>query len=285
VIQKRAGQNEQLDENTLALAEAARVAAQNPPPKPEAKPGEEHMSLFWRVFGGTILSMVAIGAFTLYNNLSSNLAELRADLSREREARASLVKKDEFDTRNTSLYERFRSFDPLKAEHEGFKERANSNTAAIDALKKDTGAAIDSLRKDLVAATDVGKRDAAALDVLKERVAGLESVKKDVAGLDGMKEKLTAAVADLKVVRDELNRVEQDIERNKVADLERKASRDAQYKQIDDAIKELQRGLQDCREKLARFEGMQPTQPARTVAQPQDVVGPPVPKSGDPKGM
>ena len=52
--------------------------------------------------------------------------------------------------------------------------------------------------------------------------------------------------------------VQQELERNKASDLERKTSRDIQAKQVEDALKELQKGLQDCREKLARLEGAKP---------------------------
>src|SRR5205085_783230 len=90
-----------------------------------------------------------------------------------------------------------------------------------------------------------------------------------IAGLDAIKEKLTALSADVKSARDELAKVQQELERNKTYDLERKGLRDAQAKQVDEALKELQKGLQDCREKLARLEGAQP-------------VGPPAPKTGRP---
>jgi hypothetical protein len=291
VLPKRAGQNEEPLEkpngNTLVVAEAARAAAQ-PPPR-EGKPEEEKVSLFWRIFGGTILSMVTLGVITLYNGLSSNISELRADLAREREARADLVKKDEFSARSTSLYERIRAHDALKVELEGLKERAGANAAGVEALKKDYAAALDALRKDVTATTDAAKRDALALDLVKERVLALEAVRKDLAGLDAIKEKLANAVADLKGVRDDVNKFQQEVERNKAADLERKTARDAQYKQIDDAIKELQRGLQDCREKLARLEGAQPssgTVPARGFfpAAPGEAKGPGATGAGRPAG-
>ncbi|HEY1190392.1 MAG TPA: hypothetical protein VGE74_22350, partial [Gemmata sp.] len=50
-----------------------------------------------------------------------------------------------------------------------------------------------------------------------------------------------------------------DVERNKQSDLERKALRDSQHKQVEESLKELQKGLQDCREKLARLEGAKPS--------------------------
>ncbi|MBP3955584.1 hypothetical protein J8F10_09850 [Gemmata sp. G18] len=224
----------------------------------EPKKEEEQISIFWRVFGGTILSIVALVSITLFNNMSSSISELRAALSHEREARADLVKKDEFNTRVTAQYERMRAIDTVKVELEGMKEKVNTNTAAVDGVKRDTGAAIEAVKKDTSASADAMKKDAAALEVLKERVVLLETVKKDIAGLDTLKEKFAGAAADLKVMRDELQKIATEVDRNKTSDLERKSLRDSQHKQVDDALKELQKGLQDCREKLARLEGAQP---------------------------
>ena len=50
---------------------------------------EEKISIFWRVFGGTILSIVALAVITLYNSISSNISDLRNEVNREREARRS----------------------------------------------------------------------------------------------------------------------------------------------------------------------------------------------------
>ncbi|HVL11678.1 MAG TPA: hypothetical protein VM529_03885, partial [Gemmata sp.] len=213
----------------VAEAESARSAAESSRGTRPAE-GDERVSLFWRVFGGTILSMVTLGAITLYNSISSNIAELRAELSREREARTELVKKDEFNSRTTTQYERIRSLDGLKAEFEGLKERVNGNAAAVEAIKKE-----------VAAGTDAVKKDAAALEVLREKFA--------------------AAVIDLKVLRDETLKLQKEQDRNQASDLERKASRDAQHKQVDEVLKELQKGLQDCREKLARLEGSRPPEP------------------------
>lgn len=243
----------------------------------EPKKEEEHISLFWRVFGGTILSIVALISITLYNNLSSGITELRAEVSREREARAELVKKDEFNTHVTAQYERMRAIDTVKVELEGLKEKVNTNTAAVDGVKRDTAVSVDAVKKDATAAADATKRDGASLEVLKERVLLLEGVKKDIAALESLKEKVTVAAADLKTMRDDVQKLTGDVDRNKTYDLERKGVRDAQYKQVDEALKELQKGVQDCREKLARLEGAQPKPQL-----PPDVVipfvRPPVPK-------
>jgi chromosome segregation ATPase len=212
--------------------ETARSATQPPPPaKSDDKKDEEKLSVYWRVFGGTILSIVALAAITLYNNINGSINDLRQELSREREARAALAKKDDVDSRAKSQSDRIRVVEAFKLDIEAVKERTTTG-----------------------------------LDALKERVAQLEALRKETAGLDAVKEKVTTATADLKGFRDELQKVQQELERNKSGDQERKAFRDAQAKQLDETLKELQKGLMDCREKLARLEGMTPP------------VGPPAPK-------
>lgn len=245
----------------LVMAETLRSASQSSRgtekhPEKSGKPDDEKVSLFWRVFGGTILSVVALGLITLYNNLTSNIAELRAELSKEREVRAGLVKKDDFQAGNQRLYERMRTAEGMKADIEALKERSHGNAVAIEAVKKDTAAAVDVVRK-----------DTNGLEVLKERVGAVEGLKKEVAGVELLKERLATVTADLKTARDDVQKLQQELEKNKTADLERKAARDAQAKQQDEAFKELQKTVQDCREKLARLEG--PAIP---------FVGPPVPK-------
>lgn len=278
MFQKR--EQEQEDQQgrngTVAAAETFRSAAESSGKPAEAKGDDNQVSVFWRVFGGTILSIVALAAITLYNNLSSGISDLRTELNREREVRAGLVKKEDNDTRVKTIYDRIRTIEGYKVEIEALRERTGTNTAAIEgtrkdnaaaleAVKKDAAAAVEGVKKDAATALESVRKDAAGMDVLKERVAGLESVKKDVAALEVVKERLASAAADLKTVRDDLQKVQQEVERNKASDLERKTSRDTQAKHVEDALKDLQKGLQDCREKIARLEGAQP-------------VGPPAPK-------
>lgn len=242
---------------------------------------EEKMSLFWRVFGGTILSIVALAAITLYNSLQTGIAELRAELTREREAtaglakkedldkereaRAAFAKKDDLDSRMTKQYERIRAIEGQKADLEGLRERVAGNAAAVEAARKETAAALEAVKK-----------DTGGLELLRERVAAVEAVKKEVAGLETVRERLAAVAADLKAAREEVGKVQRDIDNNRAADAERKAFRDAQAKQFEDTVKELQRAVGDCREKLARLEG----------AGGGPFVGPPAPKpkASAPKG-
>lgn len=239
MLQKRPEyEDEPLDRTgEMAAYETARSAGESSPK--DEKKDDERVSLFWRLFGGTILSIVALVSITLFNNMSSSISELRAAISHEREARAELVKKDEYNARITAQYERMRGIDSLKVELEGMKEKVSATTAATAGLKKETTAAVDGVKREVATTTDSMRKDLAALEVLKERVAAL--------------------TADLKTARDDVTKVSGEVERNKTSDLERKTLRDVQAKQIEESLKELQKGLQDCREKLARLEGAKPS--------------------------
>jgi septal ring factor EnvC (AmiA/AmiB activator) len=248
----------------------------------KGKGDEEKLSVFWRVFGGTILSICALVAVTLYNNTSTTLTELRSavdranearaaavndlrvelakaaearaaaindlrtDMAKASEARAELVRKDEVQTKVTTIYDRIQALQTQnnaqnatltsqKTELDGLKERAAKVGTDLDAARKDFAVALDGLRKDQALTTD--------------------ALKKDVAAMEGFRERLATVCGDFKAVRDDVGKLQKDSDRNAAYDLERKANRDAQYKQFDEAIKALQAGVQDCREKMARLEG------------------------------
>lgn len=247
---KRMDRDDDLDRSQelvagLAAAETMRNAVQAVHEKEDgAKKEDEKLSVYWRVFGGTVLSIIALAAVTLFNNLFGSIGELRSELNKEREARADLVKKDDFHARVTSQYERIRAAEgmqttlsALKSEHEGIKETVKANAAAVEGVKKET----------------------AAFDALRERIAAVESIKKDLASLDVAKEKLASLAADMKSQHDEFTKLNQEVSQNRIADLERKTLRDSQAKQFEESIKELTKEMQDVREKLARLEGQQPT--------------------------
>ena len=249
--------------NTPVVAETLRSAGATPPAAPKE---EEKLSVFWRVFGGTILSIAALVGVTLYNNINASIGELRAeatrarealagavkreDLDREREARAGLARKEDVDARVKSLYERLRTFEGLKGDIEAVKERATTAAAAVDVLKKDVGGSVDAL-------------------------------KKETTGIELLRERLTILTGETKLASEAVTRMQSELEKNRAGDLERKLFRDAQTKAIDDSLRELQRAVQDCREKLARLEGANPggsPVPGRT---PAPTPRPTEPKTGD----
>lgn len=103
---------------------------------------DDRMSVFWRVFGGTILSIIALVAVTLYNNLMSQINDLRAELSRVHEARAELVKKEEFNTRSQNIWDRVQNLQDLRVTVSSLKEQVNAQgekTADAKALNEKLG--------------------------------------------------------------------------------------------------------------------------------------------------
>jgi uncharacterized phage infection (PIP) family protein YhgE len=218
-------------EDAALVAQTFRAAADVAQAPTDGKPGkkdDEKLSIFWRVFGGTILSIGALVVVTLFNNLTSTLSDLRAEINKANEARAQavaeMVRKEEFNSRMTSNWDRMQTL----------QKQNTDQTAALTSLKTDLDAVKDRLSRQTTDGESL-KKDLAALEVMKERVAGLAQ--------------------DMKGSRDDILKLRADVDKNQSYDLERRDRRDAQYKQIDEAQKELQKGLQDCREKLARLEG------------------------------
>jgi DNA repair exonuclease SbcCD ATPase subunit len=84
---------------------------------------DDRVALFWRVFGGTALSIIALVAVTLYNNTTTNINELRAEVTRVNEARAELVKKEEFNARNQNMWDRMQALQELRVTVTGLKEQ------------------------------------------------------------------------------------------------------------------------------------------------------------------
>ncbi len=251
--------------------EAYLMRPAGPPPRADHATGEERMSIFWRVFGGTILSIAALAAVTMYNAVTTNVSELRselargraeldranadirAELSRSHEARADLLRKDEFSTRMTTSWDAVR---------------------AIQAQNTTQNATLAAQRTELDALKDRANRQAADFEaVKKDQAATTDALKKDVAALDALKDRLAATATELKLVKDDTHLVKQQLDRNQAYDQERKEYRDKQSKLFDEAMKELQKGVQDCREKLARLEGPQGP-PAPVTPKPTPPAGP-----------
>jgi uncharacterized phage infection (PIP) family protein YhgE len=252
--QEEAPERRSRSDDVALVAQTFRAVAEAPDAaeKPEKK-DDEKLSIFWRVFGGTILSIAALVVITLFNNLTTTLADLRAEINKANEARAQAVadmlRKDEFNTRMTTNWDRIQNL----------QQQNNAQNAILTSLKTDLDGVKDRLARHATDAEAL-KKELAALEVMKERVAGLAQ--------------------DLKAGRDDILKLRADVDKNQSYDIERRDRRDAQYKQIDEALKELQKGLQDCRERLARLEGRYgPTTPA-TPKKTNTTRPAPTPKDG-----
>ena len=242
---------------TAVEFQAMRMATHATPGHDDPHAREDRFTLFYRVFGGTILSIVALAAVTVYNGLSSNISEVRAELNRvnsdlrgevarANEARADLVRKDEFNSRQTTVWDGIKTVQAQqiaqttavgsqRGDQEAMKERVAKVAADFDAFRKESTLAAEAVKKDTAAITD--------------------TLKKDVAALETLKDKLTALAADMKLTRDEVARARTELDRNAAYDNDRKESRDRQYKVFDETTRELLKAVQDCREKIARLEG------------------------------
>lgn len=277
---KRTDQEEGLNEtgssaNLPMASHFLRTADEAAKASESGKKSEEQMSMFWRVFGGTILSICALVAVTVFNNITTNITELRSEISKAQEARINLAndlrteiahtkdgrgeyaKKDELQTRMTSVWERMSTIQAQgnthtsamtaqKAEMESLKEKVNKSAGDVDLARKEFATAQEASRKDSAACIDALKKDLSLT---------MDAMKKDVATLEVVKERLAALATDLKATQTDFGKIRQDIDKNQAYDIERKQARDSQYKRIDESIKEMQRSVQECREKMARLEG------------------------------
>ncbi len=254
---KRDGQDDgqemeaRVDETPI-IAQALR-AGETVSPSVDKKHDDEKMSLFWRVFGGTILSIVSLIAITLFNNMMSSINDLRTEVAKANEARSNAV----MDLRAEMAKSAEARNDLVRKED--YNSRMNAQSERVNSLQQQ-----NNQQNALLTSTKT------ELDGMKERATKLsiesDGVKRDLATLELVKERLALLGADLKSMRDDHLKLRADADKNQAYDLERKQQRDNQYKQIDEAMKELQKAQQDCREKIARMEG--PYGPPSPVATP-----------------
>lgn len=166
--------------NSILVAETLRDSVPNRAArKPKKKPtdAEERVSVFWRIFGGTLLSIAALVVLTIcqhFNNVLNELrgdlgrlndelrkdmshldADLRKDLGRLNEVQGEGVKKEEFNSR-------------LKSVWDGMKEVQVLSTA-VTALKER-----DMIREQHLREENDRKELVRELQLLRERLANLE---------------------------------------------------------------------------------------------------------------
>jgi hypothetical protein len=124
----------------------AQECAQQAAPPP---PSEEKISVFWRVFGGTLLSIAALVCMTIYQQFSASLTDLRAGINHLNEFYADVVKKDELKTHSnaiwTSLKELGNDVLPLKTQTTVIQGQLQ----AIEQERKDLAREVQQLRERL----------------------------------------------------------------------------------------------------------------------------------------
>jgi len=95
------GDSEDRSGQTLLASETLRNAAHRHIHRTDKAKEEGGISMFWRVFGGTIFSIVALVIITAYTQMTGNISDLRKELT---QVQADLLKKDEFNNRLTSMW-------------------------------------------------------------------------------------------------------------------------------------------------------------------------------------
>jgi hypothetical protein len=164
--------------------------------------GEERGSVFWRVCGGTVLSIVALVAVTLYQQLTAAVNELRSsvaalntdlrkDLTQLSQAHADLVKKDEFNGRLTTVWNSVKELQALSASVSMLKERAlvrdqqeKADAEVREQMRKEVQtleAAVTVLKERLT----VREQQAQAEQAQRELMQGLQQLRERLANVEG----------------------------------------------------------------------------------------------------
>jgi chromosome segregation ATPase len=213
-----------------------RASHQQPQSQPQSKSGEEKLSIFWRVFGGTVLSICALVVITAYQGLSGGIRELRTDLSHANEARAELVKKDEFSTARAKIWDK------------------------LGEMQKDVttvGSPIDPMKVRL----DKLEAGSQSMDAERREIHELHATLKE--RLSQIEQQLTQA----KAAQKDLQSLQQTVQGVQ----DKLAFREQQLKQSEDERKELAKEIQLLRERIAKVEATKDSRPspAKTTGKPK----------------
>jgi hypothetical protein len=143
-------------ERHLILAAETLRSGDTPAKTRDGEKAEEKISVFWRVFGGTILSITALSVISAYQSLANGIHEVRTDVGHLREAGGEYIKKDEFNTRTNLIWN-------------GIKD-AQAITPSVTVLSNKAA----TLEAQLTAAENERRELCRELLHLRERLAKLE---------------------------------------------------------------------------------------------------------------
>lgn len=205
----------------LLATETLRSPKSHSMPKETAtnKSGDEKISLFWRIFGGTIVSIVALLFITAYQSISSSIHDLRTELSQLREAKGDFVKKDEYSNTRSKVWEKLQDLD----------KQLGATAAPLVQIKDRL-----SQLEDQTKTTTLERKDMHELQAtIKERMVQFEQ-----------------QLNQGKMTQKDLQSVLQTISGLQ----EKSVLRDQQIKQLEDERKDLMKEVQSLRERLVRVE-------------------------------
>jgi hypothetical protein len=175
--------------NTAALAETLRSGADGGAARP-AK-GEDRVSLFWRICGGTVLSILALSAVTVYQQINASFNELRNDFARLSESHADMVKKDEFNTRLTTVWNSIKELQAAPPAVTALKERAallEQQFKAEQEHREAAGKELEALNSAVTVLKERGmlqEQQARQEEERKELVRELQQLRERLANIEG----------------------------------------------------------------------------------------------------
>jgi methyl-accepting chemotaxis protein len=226
------------------------------------KSGEEKVSIFWRIFGGTILSIVCLVIISAYQSLTGTLKDLNGEINQLKESKADFVKKDDFAASRTKIWDRFTT--------DGQQIQAMTTTLAT--VKNDLGRQ-DQAIKDEVArlAGSIKSLQDEKREILASTQAAVGQVRDRQTAFE---QQLRTAEQSLKAVEQQLKAVEQcarDIQAANVALSALQAAsttRELQVKQAEEQRAELCKAVAELRERLAKLEVAVQSKPPAAPAKP-----------------
>jgi hypothetical protein len=156
-------------------------------PDPD-KAEEKRIPLFWRIFGGTVLSIVALVCMAAYQHLGCQVAglrndlghlsgDLRKDLGRISESYADLVKKEECNTRVRGVWDAIKELRADRSDLTTLKERC----AVLLEVFKAGEAERQKLAKEIQALRESG----AGASERRELVREIRAIRERIAALEG----------------------------------------------------------------------------------------------------
>jgi hypothetical protein len=165
------------DAPALAAETLRQAAVAGAPPQPP--PAEERTPFFWRLFGTTLLSIAALVAITLYQQLTGNIHELRNEVKAFSEGLGDLVKKEEFNGRGQAVANSIKELQATNAAAmDLWRERAALLDRQIKAGEEDLKQQVKELNREL-------QRLRERLAVAESRQAGTAPPDRPAAALGG----------------------------------------------------------------------------------------------------
>lgn len=219
---------------SVLAAETLRRGADRPADDPSPR-SEERISVFWRVFGGTLLSIAALVVITVYNQFSGTLTDLRKEVNQLYEARAELLRKDEFNNRLSSVWMSIKDL--------------QTTTQGLAALGERAKVLDQHLERQVRNADDDRKEVARKIEEVRK--SGEEERKDILRKLEDNRKAVEAERADALRQLDEQRRNDT-YERKELL-----ARMDEQRRAFEDDRKEMSGKLQALAERLAKVEGRQ----------------------------